>query len=363
MYKEVVSPIFDRMDSETGHTMAREALHLAESNPLTLRLLELFADQHSRFSDERLQITAGGVSFENPVMVGAGWDKKGRAVQALYALGFSGVEVGSVLAYGQPGNDKPRQFMVAPGVALNRLGFNAPPVQEVRKNLERYQEGRAVVGVSVGKNKEIDRDTPKMHAIVVRELLGIADYFTLNVSSPNTPGLRELQEKGLLSDNVQAILETMSDLKIQKPLFIKIAPDLTNEATNDVVQVVTDFGLAGIIATNTTINGAIKNRYGVEGQNGGISGDDPDFRRMATEKIAHIFRETSGMMDIIGVGGVNSADTALEKIQAGARVVQIVTGIRGEGTTLPGKINRGLATWMGHEGIQNISEIVGSRAS
>lgn len=360
MYKEIISPILDRMDSETGHTMAREALHLAEASPLTLRLLELFADQHKRFADERLAVVAGGVSFENPIMVGAGWDKKGRAVQALYTLGFSGVEVGSVLAYGQPGNEKPRQFMVGNGVALNRLGFNAPPAQEVRKNLERYENSKAVIGISVGKNKEIDRDTPKMHAIVVRELFEVAHYFTLNVSSPNTPGLRELQEKGLLSDNVQAMLETMDGLGERKPLFIKIAPDLTNEATNDVVQVVTDFDLAGIIATNTTINTGVKSRYGVEGQMGGISGNDQEFRKMATEKIAHIFRETGGLMDIIGVGGVHDTQTALEKIQAGARVVQIVTGIRGEGTVLPGKINRGLLSWMNREGIQNISEAVGS---
>lgn len=359
----MISPVLDRMDSERGHVMAREALHMAEATPITLRLLELFADQHSRFSNEKLNITAGGVSFENPVMVGAGWDKKGRAVQALYALGFSGVEVGSVLAYGQPGNDKPRQFMVGPGVALNRLGFNAPPAQTVRENLQRYKNSKAVIGISVGKNKEIEHDTPKMHAIVVRELFDVADYFTFNPSSPNTPGLRQLQEKGLLTDNIQAILETMDTCGGRKPLFIKIAPDLTNEATSDVVQVALDYGLAGIIATNTTINEGIKKRYGVEGQMGGISGNDPDFRRMATEKIAHIFRETSGMMDIIGVGGVNSAGTALEKIHAGAKVIQIVTGIRGEGTTLPGKINRGLATWMGHEGIQNISEVVGSRAS
>lgn len=359
----MISPVLDRMDSERSHVMAREALHMAEMNPVTLRLLELFADQHSRFSDERLQITAGGVSFENPVMVGAGWDKKGRAVESLYRLGFSGVEVGTVLAYGQPGNDKPRQFMIGPGVALNRLGFNAPPAQEVRENLQRYRSSKAVIGISVGKNKEVEHDTPKMHAIVVRELFDVADYFTFNPSSPNTPGLRQLQEKGLLTDNIQAILETMDSCGERKPLFIKIAPDLTNEATSDVVQVALDFGLAGIIATNTTIDEEIKKKYGVEGQMGGISGNDPDFRRMATEKIAHIFRETGGTMDIIGVGGINNVETALEKIQAGARVVQVVTGIRGEGTALPGRINRGLVSWMGNEGIQNISEAVGSKTS
>ena len=359
---ELLVPALARFTSERGPFMAREALHMAESSPVTLLNPELFADQHRRFSDGRLQVTAGGVSFENPVMVGAGWDKKGRAVQALYALGFSGVEVGSVLAYGQPGNDKPRQFMVGPGVALNRLGFNAPPAQTVRENLQRYKNSKAVIGISVGKNKEIDHDATKMHAIVVRELFDVADYFTLNVSSPNTPGLRALQEKGLLTANTQAILETMDARGERKPLFIKIAPDLANEATNDVVQVVTDFGLAGIIATNTTIDADIKSKYGVLDQMGGISGNDEEYRQMVTEKIAHIYRETKGQMDIIGVGGVNSPETALEKIQAGARVVQIVTGIRGEGTTLPGKINRGLSSWMTHEGVRSISEAVGTKA-
>ncbi len=363
MYKEIVSPILDRLDSETWHVRAREALHLAEATPLTLKLLELFADHHHRFTDQRLNVVLGGVEFDNPVMVGAGWDKAGRAVKGLHKLGFSGVEVGSVLAYPQPGNPKPRQFMIGPGVALNRLGFNSPGMDTVTRNLERYRNSGIPIGISIGKNKEVEpKDAPAAHAAVVKKLYHHAAYLVLNVSSPNTPRLRELQEKGLLTDNVQAVNSAMDEMGGRLPLFVKIAPDLENEAVNDVIEVVFDNGLTGIIATNTTIRSDLKAQYGEKWRNeaGGLSGDNEEYRRMATQKISHIYRETGGKMEIIGIGGIKDTHTALEKIKAGARVVQLVTAIRGEGTALPGQINRGLVRWMDQEGIRNINEVVGS---
>jgi dihydroorotate dehydrogenase len=147
----------------------------------------------------------------------------------------------------------------------------------------------------------------------------------------------------------------------RKPLFVKISPDLTNDAVNDVIKVVEDNGLTGIIATNTTSNWNIKAKYGEKWANtpGGLSGDDKDFRKMATEKVAHIYKETNGKMEIIGVGGVRDTNTALEKIRAGATVVQVVTAIRSEGTALAGKINRGIADFMDKEGIKNLDEIRG----
>ncbi len=147
----------------------------------------------------------------------------------------------------------------------------------------------------------------------------------------------------------------------RKPLFVKIARELTNHALNDVITVVRENGLTGIIATNTTTSPDVKAQYGEHWRNeaGGLSGDNPDFRRMATEKVAHIYRETAGRMEIIGVGGVKDAETALEKIKAGAKVVQVVTGIRGEGTALPGRINRGIIMYMEKEGIKSIDEIRG----
>lgn len=362
MYKEVIVPILDRFDSETWKNRAEKALHFAEISPVTLKVLELFAEKHKRFTDERLRVVLGGVEFENPIIMAAGWDKMGRVVKALYALGFAGVEVGSVLAYPQPGNLKPRQFLIGPGVVINRLGFNSPGMEAVGKNLERSKESGIPIGISIGKNKEIpDKAAPEMHAIVVRRLYHYASYFVINVSSPNTPGLRKLQDKEPLTDIVQAVNGAMDEMGGRKPLFVKIAPELTNEATNDVLRVVLDNGLTGIIATNTTVNSDIKAKYGERWRNeaGGLSGDDLDYRKMATEKVAHIYRETNGKVEIIGVGGVKDTATALEKIRAGAKVVQVLTAIRGEGPTLPGKINRGLVRYMEKEGVENLGDLVG----
>src|SRR6266849_4632933 len=155
MYKEIIDPALMKLDSETWHTRAREALHMAEATPFTLKLLELFADHHRRIADERLRVVLGEIELDNPVLVGAGWDKAGRAVKALYTLGFSGVEVGTVVAYPQEGNPKPRQFMLAPGVTLNSLGFNSPGMEAVAHNIKRYNGSGIPIGISLGKNKEV----------------------------------------------------------------------------------------------------------------------------------------------------------------------------------------------------------------
>ena len=362
MYKELIRPLLGKLDSETWHVRARDALHLAEATPVTLKLLEQCGYQRKRLYDERLQVVVGGVTFDNPVLVGAGWDKAGCAVQALYTLGFAGVEVGSVLVRPQEGNPKPRQFMLSPGVALNRLGFNSPGMHIVAANLARYARTEIPVGISLGKNKEVSaHDAPEVHAMVARCLYDYAAYFAINVSSPNTPGLRALQEKGPLTDIVLAVNEAMESMGGRKPLFVKIAPELSLEAVDDVIEVVLAHGLTGIIATNTTTSAEIKASYGERWRNeeGGISGDDPVYRAMATEKVAHIYRATHGAITIIGVGGVKDTATALEKMKAGASLVQVVTGIRGEGTPVAGRINRGIIAYMEREGIKTVRELVG----
>ena len=263
MYKEIIDPALMKLDSETWHTRAREALHFAEATPFRLKLLQQFADHHRRFTDVRLHVVLGGVELDNPVMVGAGWDKAGRAVKALHTLGFSGVEVGTVVTYPQEGNPKPRQFMLAPGVTLNRLGFNSSGMDAVAYNLERYYGSGLPIGISLGKNKEVPlEDAPQAHATVAERMYPYAAYFAINVSSPNTPGLRALQDKEPLTDIVQAVNATMDRMGGRKPLFVKIAPELSRGAVDDVIEVVLDNGLTGIIATNTTINPDIKAKYG-----------------------------------------------------------------------------------------------------
>lgn len=362
MYKNIIDPILMKLNSETWHKRASDALHFAEATPLTLKMVEQFTDHHRRFHDSRLHVVSGGVEFDNPVLVGAGWDKAGRSVKGLYALGFSGVEVGTVVSQPQAGNPKPRQFMLAPGVTLNRLGFNSPGMEAVAYNLTRYQGSAIPIGISLGKNKEVaEADAPQAYATVAQKLYVYAAYFAINVSSPNTPGLRVLQDKKPLTDIVQAVNEVMDTMGGRKPLFVKIAPELSNGAIDDVIAVVLENKLTGIIATNTTISPDLKAKYGERWRNeaGGLSGDDAEYRKMATEKVAYIYRETRGVIDIMGVGGVKDAHSALEKIKAGAKLVQVVTGIRGEGTALAGRINRGIIEYMEKEGFKDISELIG----
>lgn len=360
IYKGPINFAIKRVDSERGHVMTRELLHLSETNPLTLKILEQFSYGRKRFSDPRLNVVVGGVTFDNPVLVGAGWDKAGRAVRALHRLGFAGVEVGSVLENPQAGNDKPRQFVKERGVALNRLGFNSPGMEVVKENLKRYWSDEIPIGISIGNNKEVPAENaPIAHGFVAYYLYDQADYFVINVSSPNTPGLRELQDKGPLTDIVRAVNHAMDVRGTRKPLFVKIAPDLTNEAVDDVIEVVIDNELTGIIATNTTTSPEIKAKHGWGSEAGGLSGDDPDFRRMATEKVRHIYKEAGDRLTIIGIGGIKDAPTALDKISAGARMIQVVTGIRGEGPTVAGRITRGLVDFMEREGIKNIGDLVG----
>lgn len=362
IYKKIVSPLLDRFDSETIHELTRKFLHLAEISPLSLKLLELFL-RGPRFVDERLHMECAGIEFENPVLVGAGWDKKGVAVKALWQLGFAGVEVGSVLVHSQPGNPKSRQFVVAPGVAINHLGFNSPGMEAVANHLERYRGSGIPLGVNIGKNRDVsEQDAPSAYAAVAKRLYDLASYFVVNVSSPNTPGLRKLQDKPLLTAIIVAVKNAVAEQGNQKPLFVKIAPELTKDAVNDVIEVVVDHYLTGIVATNTTADSTIKGKYGKQWQNvaGGLSGDDEDFRKMGTELIRHIYRETKGKIEIIGVGGVKDGSTALEKIRAGAKLVQIVTAIRGEGPSVARRVNRELVDWMERKGVKTLGEVVGS---
>ncbi len=358
MYKSIIRPVLDKLDSETWHNVVREGMHITEASRVSLKLLEFIACSGNRLVDEKLNVNLSGIKLENPLLIGAGWDKSGRAVKALHSIGFAGAEIGSVLEHAQPGNPQPRQFMINPGVCLNWLGFNSPGMKTVGYYLSRYKNTGIPLGISLGINKYIEPDdAPRANAVVAEYLDDYAAYFAINVSSPNTPGLRKLQGKDNLIDIVQSVSEVTD-----KPVFVKIAPDLTNQAVDDVIKVVMDNGLAGIIATNTTNNPSIKAKYGSEWENqdGGVSGDDGDFRMISTIKIEHIYKQVGDKIDIIGVGGIKDTETALEKIRAGAKALQIVTGLRGEGPSIAYKINYGLVKYMIDEGVDNLTELVGT---
>jgi dihydroorotate dehydrogenase len=365
MLEKFILPIIEQLDAETEHLAMRDLLSLLEVSPIGDNLLAHLTYQEERFSDKRLHVTIGGVTFENPLIVGAGWDKVGCAVGALWQLGFAGVEVGSILARAYAGNLKPRHFILAPGVPLNRYGFNTVGMEAVAQNLERYRERRIPIGINVGKNGEIsEQEAPEAYALVVRRLYRDGAYYVINVSSPGTPGLRALQGKEPLSRIVQSVNKAMEEMGGRRPLFVKIAPDLSYEAIDDVIQIVVEHGLTGIIATNTTNNPEVKAKYGGHWRDemGGLSGDDTDFRCMSTDSIRHIYKVAGRQLTIIGAGGIKDVDTALEKIRAGATAVQIVAALDAEGPLLPGKITRGIAEYLERENIQGIDELVGVEA-
>ena len=363
IYKTFLRPVLDRLDSETWHLNVKELMHLCEFSGPALRLLEFAASGGSRVRDARLGVTVAGVHFENPLIVGAGWDKTARAVRALHSVGFGGVEVGSVVERPQRGNPKPRQFMVTPEVCLNSLGLNSPGMDAVFRNLAWYGRLDMPVGVNLGINSDVSHgDAPRAYAAVSAKFRDVAAYFVLNVSSPNTPGLRKLQDRGRLEAIIRAVRESLGDLSGARPLFVKISPDLAAAAIDDVIRVVTDSGISGIIATNTTDSSSVRGKYGAKWKDvpGGISGNDFEYRSLSTSVISHIYRATGGQVEIIGVGGVRDTASALEKLRAGAKALQIVTGLRGEGLSVANSINRGLLRFMDENGVGSLGEITGS---
>lgn len=313
-----------------------------------------------RVVDPRLNTTVAGISFENPVMVGAGEDKAGRLVDGFRMLGFAGVEVGTVTLMPQPGNPRPRLFVHKRGTALNRMGFNSPGAMEVGHNLDN-QRLRGVVGINVGKNKDtLPQDTPEEHAQAARRLQWWGDYLVINLATLNTPGARDILRSSLLADIILAVRGELDD-GIVPPLFVKTTVDLELKELDTVLQTCLDWGVSGVIDTNTTVDEAIKARYGWQGQPGGVSGSDPEYRRKANERMKHITRETRGTgLHRIGVGAIDNAASAIERMQAGAEVVQVVTGIRRRFGLVAPLINRGLLKEMKHQGLRNISELVGT---
>jgi len=303
--------------------------------------------------------------LENPLLVGAGWDKKGRAVNGLYSLGFAGVEVGTVPLFGQPGNPKPRMATInrEHSVGMNWLGFNSPGSEVVERNLENQSPILGRLGINIGKNKDMRDDlSPWAHGEVVRRLYRFADYFVFNPSSPNTKDLRELQKKEPLRDHLRAMLDVMDDSGGRKPLFVKFAPDLPYEDFDASLEVLCEEGAAGTVLTNTTINTTIKSKYGSRWANqaGGLSGDDEDYRAMVVERIRHTYELHGDKLIIIGAGAVKDADTALLLIRAGAAAVQIVTAMRPSLGKVAAQTNIQLVQHLQGQGITNIRELVGA---
>jgi dihydroorotate dehydrogenase len=328
IYKNLIRPICFRMEPEQAHNRVAALLKLMSATPTLCALVR----RYNQVREDK-PVKLFGLEFPNRVGLAAGMDKDGEFVRAIEALGFGHAEVGTVTPQGQPGNPRPRLFRYPESETLiNRMGFNNKGAEAMLHSLTKhYPKGKKrgiPVGVNIGKAKATALDQAvDDYLSCFRTLADQADYFTINISSPNTPGLRELQSADYLRD----LLTTLRDENISyakklghkpHPLLLKIAPDLTFSQIDQIVEVLLDLDYSGIIASNTTISrpaGFTSNETG--GMSGGV-----DLAKRSNDVINYIYRATEGKLPIIGVGGIDSAESAGEKIDAGASMVQIYTG-------------------------------------
>jgi dihydroorotate dehydrogenase len=353
---------YETFAGEGLKSVAEASLHSLGELAIGRKLLETYAaGPRGRIEDERLGTEVAGIAFENPLIVGAGWDKKGRALAGLYQLGFAGAEVGTVLPFAQPGNPKPRLWTIDAdhGVGLNRLGFNSPGMAVVKANLEAAGPLAFPIGLNVGRNKDTPNEqAAEAHAAVIAELGHFASYVTLGLSSPNSPGLRELQEPKYLEHLIVTAREAMS---APKPLFIKIDGDRADKEILNGVSLLAEMGVDGIVAINTSTNAAWKGRYGRrwEQESGGLSGNDSAYRSRANQVIRLIYEEYGNDLEIIGVGGVGNTSHLMDKMCAGASAIQIVTAIRPSWGRVAARINRELLATLEKYQMTSVKELIG----
>jgi len=297
-----------------------------------------------------------GLDFPNPLGLAAGFDKNGEVPDAMLGQGFGFVEIGSVTPLPQPGNAKPRLFRLgADQAVINRMGFNNHGLDYAAGRLVRRKK-QGVVGANLGKNKD-SADAVADYAAGVTRLGPLADYLVINISSPNTPGLRALQGREPLRALIGGVAEALAKLPRPKPLLLKIAPDLTAEDRADIAEVALDSPLSGLIVSNTTIERPTSLTSAHKTETGGLSGQ-PLFAP-STALLADMYRLTEGRLTLIGVGGISSAEQAYAKIRAGASLLQLYSALVYGGPALVGRINRGLAALLRRDGFANISEAVG----
>ncbi|MBK0402131.1 quinone-dependent dihydroorotate dehydrogenase [Adhaeribacter sp. BT258] len=337
MYKELLRPLLFQIDPEKVHNYSYTALRTAFRLPFSAKIAEnLYC-----INNPKLEREVFGLKFPNPVGLAAGFDKNALLVDEFSHLGFGFIEIGTVTPRPQPGNDKPRLFRLPVDQAIiNRMGFNNQGAETAAHRLK-YRKSNIIIGGNIGKNK----DTPNEHALRDYEkcfdaLYDVVDYFVVNVSSPNTPGLRELQDKEPLMELLAAVQRKNNAKAKPKPLLLKIAPDLTDSQLDDIVEIARETKLAGIIATNTTISRENLETHLSDIQEigaGGLSGKP--LKERATEVIKYLRSKLSENVRIIGVGGIITADDAIEKLNAGADLIQLYTGFVYEGPALVKAIN------------------------
>jgi dihydroorotate dehydrogenase len=346
---ERLRPLLFRLDPERAHSLTLTALRLTQAFPPALWLLQKAFDAPGK------PVEAFGLRFKNPVGLAAGYDKDGIAVRGLAALGFGHIEVGTVTLRPQPGNPKPRVFrLVEDEAVINRMGFPGRGMEFVSRQFSPFRDFAvasdpptgtsqlSVVGVNLGKNK----DTPLEEAAsdyiaLMRTFSPLADYLVINVSSPNTVGLRRLQGREMLEALLKRINVERAESKVQRPMLVKLAPDLGDEELEDALGVILDAGMDGVIATNTTLaRGGLRSMYREE--SGGLSGSP--LKVQSEAMLAKIVRQVHGRVPVVSVGGIMSPEDAKRRLEMGAALVQVYTGLVYRGPGLVKAILEGLAS-------------------
>ena len=333
MYKLLIRPLLFLFDPEKVHYFTFSLIRILSKIP---GIPSLFESLYT-VNDKRLETEVFGLKFKNPVGLAAGFDKDAALYQELSNFGFGFIEIGTLTPKGQEGNPKKRLFRLKEDQAIiNRMGFNNGGVQEA---VERLKKNKGIlIGGNIGKNKLTPNENAVDDYLICFEaLFNYVDYFVVNVSSPNTPNLRELQEKEPLTQLLQALQKENLAKPNSKPILLKIAPDLTDTQLLDIIDIVKETKIAGVIATNTTIS-----REGLQSVNrcetGGMSGKP--LAKRSTEVIRFLSEKSNKAFPIIGVGGIHSAEDAIEKLEAGASLIQLYTGFIYEGPALVKAINK-----------------------
>lgn len=325
------------------------------AHKLTLAGLKLLASAQPPVPDPVLATTVAGIAFPNPVGLAAGFDKDGEVPRAILGLGFGFTEVGTLTPLPQEGNPRPRLFRLPEDEAvINRMGFNNGGQQAALERLRALQGGWGVVGVNIGANKD-STDRIADYARGVTTMKSVATYLTVNISSPNTPGLRTLQDAGTL----EALLDAVSIARGSDgpPVFLKVAPDLEPADIDDIARIAIDRGLDALIVSNTTISRPpLKSRHA--GEAGGLSG--APLRDLAQQRIVDFRKATGGAIPLIGVGGIASAEDAYARIRSGASLVQLYSALVFKGPQLARTINAGLKRLLQRDGFAHIGEAVGT---
>lgn len=340
MYKLLIKPIFFLFQPEKIHHFVFKSLKVVMGIPGLKGITKAIY----QVKDKSLEREVFGIKFPNPVGLAAGFDKDAKLYEELGCLGFGFVEIGTLTPKPQPGNPQPRLFRLPQDDALiNRMGFNNQGVLAAVERLKR-RNSQLIIGGNIGKNKVTpNEEATSDYLFSFNELYDVVDYFVVNVSSPNTPNLRALQEKGPLTELLQTLKNEAQKKDVEKPILLKIAPDLTPELLDDIIDIVKTVKIAGVIATNTTIDrsGLTTNPQRVEEIGaGGVSGKP--VRKSSTEIIKYLYKGLGEDFPIIGVGGIHSGEDAKEKLDAGAKLVQVYTGFIYEGPALMKKINKHL---------------------